>query len=532
MKRRINRETAIGLSVLLLLLVILVGVAIRRFMRPTLPPEAIAAREEAKHEEEHLEHRAKQEMQTQKPDLLTPVATENHDRLQALDDPGHWGHAAKERRKETPTSSPDGGPTASDPPITPGSPEGAMLHKHEGERTSTFGPPQLPPATGDDRYSVAANGPSSERRRLDNAGPAALPSNPSPAAEYRGGRGESRLAAGSSPEDSRGMATVIQVSGGDSSDTAARPLEQYDRHRDRPDPVGFGGRAADAMPPAPIVDQPPVSPYGPTTGLADPDAARRHAERPREREFQAIGPPVDAAAPRSANIIEPPRNASTYVPTSPQGGNMPSYSALAAGDAGPGYAASQGGYAPERQPRRGGEFRESVRAQVPLRDDGLYEVQPNDSCWTISERVYGSGAYFRALAEQNRGKAARPDRLPPGLMISTPAIARLEKDYPDLCPRPERRDTVRNRAAGVNMAATAGGGRSYVVQEGDTLSSIARNELGKVSRWAEVYQLNREALGKDYDYLTPGMRLVLPIRDSQSGDRTTRRDDSGAPLIR
>jgi nucleoid-associated protein YgaU len=117
-------------------------------------------------------------------------------------------------------------------------------------------------------------------------------------------------------------------------------------------------------------------------------------------------------------------------------------------------------------------------------------------------------------------------------MISTPAIARLEKDYPDLCPRPERRDTVRNRAAGVNMAATAGGGRSYVVQEGDTLSSIARNELGKVSRWAEVYQLNREALGKDYDYLTPGMRLVLPIRDSQSGDRTTRRDDSGAPLIR
>ena len=46
------------------------------------------------------------------------------------------------------------------------------------------------------------------------------------------------------------------------------------------------------------------------------------------------------------------------------------------------------------------------------------------------------------------------------------------------------------------------------MQEGDTLSSIARNELGKVSRWAEIYQLNREALGKDYDYLTPGMRLV------------------------
>jgi len=82
------------------------------------------------------------------------------------------------------------------------------------------------------------------------------------------------------------------------------------------------------------------------------------------------------------------------------------------------------------------------------------------------------------------------------------------------------------------MAGNASGGRPYVVQEGDTLSSIARNELGKVSRWAEIYQLNREALGKDYDYLTPGMRLMLPLRDAQPGDRTTRRGDEGAPLTR
>ena len=184
-------------------------------------------------------------------------------------------------------------------------------------------------------------------------------------------------------------------------------------------------------------------------------------------------------------------------------------------------------------PRMGGDGPGPIAARNPLRGDGEYEVQPNDSYWTISERVYGSGGYFRALAEQNRGKAARPDRLPPGLVISTPPVAQLEKDYPDLCPRPNRRETVRNRSAGAaSMAATAGGGRSYIVQEGDTLSSIARNELGKVSRWAEIYQLNREALGKDYDYLTPGMRLVLPIRDSQPGDRMTQRADGGAPFMR
>ena len=54
----------------------------------------------------------------------------------------------------------------------------------------------------------------------------------------------------------------------------------------------------------------------------------------------------------------------------------------------------------------------------------------------------------------------------------------------------------------------------------------------KSSRWAEIYQINREALGKDYDYLTPGMRLVLPIRDSAPGDRTTRRSEGDVPLLR
>jgi nucleoid-associated protein YgaU len=252
----------------------------------------------------------------------------------------------------------------------------------------------------------------------------------------------------------------------------------------------------------------------------DPEAARHRAEKAREREFRAAGGAVDPVGPRSTYAGEPSRPAGNYDPAySPAGSPPPNYGAPT-------------GYALDGGPRRGDEGPERLRGQNPLRGDGRYEVQPNDSYWTISERVYGSGAYFRALAEQNRGKAARPDRLPPGLVISTPPVAQLEKDFPDLCPRPNRRETVRNRAGGVSFASTAGGGRTYVVQEGDTLSSIARNELGKVSRWAEIYQLNREALGKDYDYLTPGLRLVLPLQDSQPGDRTTRRSDSASPLIR
>jgi nucleoid-associated protein YgaU len=56
-------------------------------------------------------------------------------------------------------------------------------------------------------------------------------------------------------------------------------------------------------------------------------------------------------------------------------------------------------------------------------------------------------------------------------------------------------------------------GKSYTVVEGDTLFNIARYELGKASRWVEIYELNHDVLGKDFNYLTPGMKLVLPEGD-------------------
>ena len=148
------------------------------------------------------------------------------------------------------------------------------------------------------------------------------------------------------------------------------------------------------------------------------------------------------------------------------------------------------------------------------RDDGKYEVQPNDSYWTISERLYGTGAYFKALAQQNRGKGADEDRLQPGELILAPTVAELEKSYPDLCPKPSRREALQSqsqsRASTVSARNQYRGGRTYTVAEGDTLFNIARYELGKASRWAEIYDLNRDVLGKDFNYLTPGMQLVLP----------------------
>jgi nucleoid-associated protein YgaU len=61
-----------------------------------------------------------------------------------------------------------------------------------------------------------------------------------------------------------------------------------------------------------------------------------------------------------------------------------------------------------------------------------YVIQPGDSFWTISQRMYGTARYFQALFEHNRRICPQPDRLPAGTTIATPPREALERSYPDL----------------------------------------------------------------------------------------------------
>ena len=161
----------------------------------------------------------------------------------------------------------------------------------------------------------------------------------------------------------------------------------------------------------------------------------------------------------------------------------------------------------------------------PRRDDGKYEVQPNDSYWTISEKLYGMGAYFKALSQHNSEKGVTEERLRPGELIFAPELAELEKSYPDLCPKSSRREAMQSQARASTVSARGSfGGRTYTVAEGDTLFNIARYELGKASRWAEIYELNRDVLGKDFNYLAPGTQLTLP--DGEKSDVIARPPNS------
>ncbi len=60
-----------------------------------------------------------------------------------------------------------------------------------------------------------------------------------------------------------------------------------------------------------------------------------------------------------------------------------------------------------------------------------------DSFWSISEAVYGSGAYYRALFRHNETKVLRPDQLRAGVQVRTPPLEVLRELYPSEFPTVE-----------------------------------------------------------------------------------------------
>jgi nucleoid-associated protein YgaU len=137
-----------------------------------------------------------------------------------------------------------------------------------------------------------------------------------------------------------------------------------------------------------------------------------------------------------------------------------------------------------------------------------YPVAANDTYWTIAKEAYGSGAYFKAIYEHNRRRLNNASALRPGMQLTLPDKATLERLYPTLCPRPQR---VAAAATATRASATSrGNGREHVVSDGDTLYDVARRRLGNAKRWAEIYELNRDVIGAASDRLEPGTQLVLP----------------------
>jgi LysM repeat protein len=65
-------------------------------------------------------------------------------------------------------------------------------------------------------------------------------------------------------------------------------------------------------------------------------------------------------------------------------------------------------------------------------------------------------------------------------------------------------------------------GEEYVVQEGDTLASIAKEKLGSEDRWQDIAEANGL---ENPDQLQVGQSLVIPSADEMESDKPTESEE-------
>ena len=90
-----------------------------------------------------------------------------------------------------------------------------------------------------------------------------------------------------------------------------------------------------------------------------------------------------------------------------------------------------------------------------------------------------------------------------------------ENEKPDFAPKEYKMpnldfsDTDIGRQQAAKAAAEAAT-KVHIVEKGENLSVIAEQELGSQSRWKEIYELNKDLIGKNPDLIHPGQELKMP----------------------
>lgn len=113
-----------------------------------------------------------------------------------------------------------------------------------------------------------------------------------------------------------------------------------------------------------------------------------------------------------------------------------------------------------------------------------YTVTMGDSLSEIAKNYLGDANRWLEIYELNKDIISNPDIISIGMILKMPLKERTE--------------------------ATA----TYIIKSNDSLSMIAKNLLGDVNKWVELYELNKDII-KNPDIIEPGMSLQLPVENKK-----------------
>ncbi len=138
-----------------------------------------------------------------------------------------------------------------------------------------------------------------------------------------------------------------------------------------------------------------------------------------------------------------------------------------------------------------------------------YVVLAGDTLYAIAGKHYGKrgGNIVRAIVMANGDTLPNPDKLRVGTVLVLPKLKGSTKVASrSSTPRPEKRRTTQ---AAKTQAKKSTDFDWYQVKKGDRYASIARQQLGDVKRWREVFELNKEKFPNP-DRIRDGVLIKIP----------------------
>lgn len=166
----------------------------------------------------------------------------------------------------------------------------------------------------------------------------------------------------------------------------------------------------------------------------------------------------------------------------------------------------------------------------------LHPIAEGETLFSICAKTYGDGSLWKELAQYNKKTLPDAAKLRKGVTLRLPPIEQLRQGAVlasttkstrvSVTPQEQDNSLTLTNAIGVaksnpevpllaaaDMTPIAMSpittSDMYVVQKGDTLGSIAKNKLGKSSKWKEIAAVNASLISNPAE-LAPGMNIKLP----------------------